>query len=441
MRANFTLKSIVPRGLYGRAALILLVPIVTVQLVVSVVFIQRYYDSVTRQMTDSLLLELREVVRRVEAAPSPDAARRAAAPLTEALNLTLRLPDPDAPAADRRDMADLTGRALIDALHGGLTGLRGVDLTENDDNVHLGIATRHGMMALEFRRTRVTARNPHQLLVWMLGTGVLITMIAFVFLRNQMRPITRLADAAEAFGKGRVIDYRPAGAREVRAAGAAFLEMRARILRHIEQRTLILSGVSHDLRSPLTRLRLALSMGEETEDSRAMIRDLEEMEETLDRFLDFARGDTLDEPAEVDAGALLARCVAHLREPGRVELTAPPAELPAVMLRPAAVERALINLLQNALRHGVRVRAGLELRPGALVVSIEDDGPGIPPERREEALRPFIRLDAARNQDRGTGVGLGLAIAADIARRHGGALHLGESADLGGLSARFEVAR
>ena len=437
--SRYSIKALLPRGLYGRAALILLVPVVTLQLVVSVVFIQRYYESVTRQMTRSVVLELGRIVEVIGVAPGPAEADRAADVLAAPLDIAVSVPAPSPLTGRRLDFFDLSGRALIDELDDRLPALTGVDLGQ-DGRVHLTIESRHGPVAISFDRGRVTARNPHQLLVWMLFTGALMSLIAILFLRNQLRPITRLAKAAKAFGKGEVIDYHPSGALEVRAAGTAFLEMRARILRHIEQRTRMLSGVSHDLRSPLTRLRLALSMSEDSEETRAMARDLAEMEAMLDSFLDFARGEALDDPAEVAPAAPLAAAVERLRNQGdgRVTLDVPDTAPPA-RLRAGALERALLNLLQNALRHGGQVRAGLDIRARSLVYRIEDDGPGIPPERRDEALKAFVRLDPARNQDRGTGVGLGLAIAADIARQHGGVLRLGESAALGGLSAEIEL--
>jgi len=435
------MKAVLPRGLYGRAALIMLVPVVTLQLVVSVVFIQRYYESVTRQMTRGLMLEVGRIADLIEAAPTPPEARRAATRLAAPLDIAVSLPARTPLADYRLDFLDLSGRALIDELREGLPGLNGVDLSR-DGRVRLTLDSRHGPVGISFDRSRVTARNPHQLLVWMLFTGLLMSLIAILFLRNQLRPITRLAAAAKAFGKGEVTDYHPSGALEVRAAGTAFLEMRARILRHIEQRTRMLSGVSHDLRSPLTRLRLALSMSDETDETRAMARDVAEMEDMLDSFLDFARDEALDDPVEVAPAEPLAAAVGRLRAEGegRVMLEVPDIA-PQARLRAGALERALLNLLQNAVRHGEHVRAGLEIRPRSLVYRIEDDGPGIAPGKRDEALKPFVRLDPARNQDRGTGVGLGLAIAADIARQHGGVLRLEESAALGGLAAEIELPR
>ncbi len=263
--------------------------------------------------------------------------------------------------------------------------------------------------------------------------GLFMTWVAYIFLRNQLKPIRRLALASEAFGKGQVVEYHPSGATEVRSAGRAFLDMRGRIEAMIEQRTLMLSGVSHDLRTPLTRMKLGLSMLEQDGDVAALLRDVEEMEALLATFLDFARGEALDDPVLTDPVALAGRIVGDAKRiGGRVALAAPDRAVP-VLLRPQAVRRCLSNLLSNALRYGSTARLTVVLTERAIRFTVEDDGPGIPPERRAEALMPFARLDAARNQDKGSGVGLGLAIARDIAQRHGGSLSLRDSADLGGL--------
>ena len=431
------IKQGLPRGLYGRAALILIVPVVVLQLVVSAVILQRHFEGVTRQMTASVAAELR-LIHDVLGEGGRGAARAVAGPLG------VRLGDATGPRAGvDRVWWDLSGRAVVATLRETVPAVDAIDLRRNDRQVFVTMDGPAGPVELAFPRSRVSASNPHQLLVWTIAMGLLMTAIAYVFLRNQLRPITRLARVASEFGKGRTLPYRLAGAAEVRAAGQAFLNMRARIERQIEQRTLMLSGVSHDLRTPITRMRLELGMMQAApEEVAALARDIDEMETLLDGFLDFARGTAGDAPVPTDPADLLSAVVEDARRAGReVALYLPDAPCRPVPMRPQAVRRALMNLVSNALRYGRRAEARLVVGPDTVTVRIEDDGPGIAPEDRGRAVRPFVRLDAARNQDRGSGVGLGLAIAQDVARSHGGSLQLSRSARLGGLAVAFVVPR
>lgn len=431
------LKQFMPRSLYGRAALILLVPIVTLQLVVSVVFIQRHFNRMTVQMTQAVVAELTVLVHAAEKAVTPAAALAAISPVADPLEM--RVEFADIAVATRMRLTDFTAPRVERTLREGLPALTGVDLRAVDQGVLVGVTTRHGVMQVEFSRLRVSASNPHQLLVLMVVTGFLMTVIAYLFLRNQLRPIRRLARAAEAFGKGQVVPYHLSGATEVRSAGKAFLDMRSRIERQIEQRTLMLSGVSHDLRTPLTRMRLALSMLDD-ESREDLEHDVDDMERLVDGFLGFARSEAQEDPPElVDPTEIVQHLVKNATRAGQVVTLGELAEPGPRPLRRAALERALENLLGNAARYGTRARLSLVTGRGDLRFVVEDDGPGIDADAREEALKPFARLDASRNQDSGSGVGLGLAIANDIARGHGGHLRLGDSADLGGLKVELVV--
>ncbi|MEZ5714888.1 MAG: ATP-binding protein [Paracoccaceae bacterium] len=429
------LKRYMPRSLYGRAALILILPVVSLQLVVSVIFVQRHFEGVTRQMSRSASREIRLVADAYDLR-----GLQPAETLAGALDIDLSAAVPDeVPSFNLRRWYDFSGSIMLEEFERLVPGLIAVELPD-DSVVRLFVETETGPITLSFDRLRVSARNPHQLFANMLVFGVLLTVIAFIYLRNQLRPIKRLARAAEAFGRGRHVPYRPTGAIEVRAAGNAFLDMRSRIERQIEQRTLMLSGVSHDLRTPLTRLRLGLSLLDE-DDRAPLERDVDEMQRLLDEFLSFVRDASEGEAEPVDPVALVRQIVEDCQRAGDpVELRLASGD-GTVALRPVAIRRAVENLIVNAVRYGHRAEVSVELTDKSLRIRVEDDGPGIPPERREEAMRPFTRLDEARNQNKGSGVGLGLSIAVDVARAHGGVLRLGESEALGGLRADIVIAR
>ena len=434
------LKSYMPRSLYGRAALILVVPVVTLQLVVTIIFVQRHFEGVTEQMTSGVRDEIGLVLSQADWS-GPEAALAAMEPFAKPMDYELRWPDPsEIPESDIRRIYDFSGIVVMRELREKKLTVPVMALP-NDRDVMLYVSTPLGLLELIFERKRVSASNPHQLIVNMILFSLIMTPIAYVYLRNQLRPITRLAVAAEAFGKGRVVPYSPSGAVEVRAAGKAFLEMCARIERQIEQRTLMLSGVSHDLRTPLTRLRLGLAMSSD-EDSEDMLRDVAEMERMLDEFLAFARGDAEAGEAELtDPMALVRQIVEDAQRAGTpVELIRTEGD-GEVALKPGGIRRAVENLINNAVRYGSRAEVSVVLTDKSLRIRVEDDGPGIPKDQRDAAMRAFVRLDEARNQNEVAGVGLGLAITTDIARAHGGVLRLGTSDHLGGLRADIVIAR
>jgi two-component system osmolarity sensor histidine kinase EnvZ len=271
----------------------------------------------------------------------------------------------------------------------------------------------------------------------MVGTSLVLIFIAIIFLRNQIRPILRLAEVANAFGKGREIkDFRPRGAIEVRQAAFAFLEMKRRIERQIEQRTTMLAGVSHDLRTILTRFKLELAILEDNPDTVALRRDVEEMQRMLEAYLAFARGDVGEQPSLVDISEMLQEFASNAERRGkraRASFSGPP----IVQLRADAFKRCVGNLVANATRYGNTVEISGTREPRWLTIIVDDDGPGIPANKRDDVFRPFLRLDDARNQNEG-GTGLGLAIARDIAGSHGGDILLAES-PLGGLRATIRV--
>ncbi|MEL7215618.1 MAG: ATP-binding protein [Pseudomonadota bacterium] len=441
MRALSTwTQRLLPRKLFARTLLILVVPVLGVQLVLAAVFIQRHFEGVTRQMASAAGAEMNLLLNMLEQR-GPDALLAETGAL--GLEKTWLPSDTIAPGA-KLGWLDVSGRELARVLGSTITSPIFVDTVSERKIVRVDIDAPGGVLSVRVPDNRLMASNPHLLFTWMLFTSVVLLAISIVFLRNQVRPIRDLARAAEAFGKGHRRPFRPRGAEEVRRAGAAFISMRQRIERQIESRTTMLSGVSHDLRTPLTRMRLALEIAEPGPETDELLQDLAEMERMIEGFLAFARGEGSEASETVDCVKLIERLVADCRRAGLgLELSLDIAEStqPMLRLRPLAVTRALQNLLNNAHRYGTTVRLSLVLTDTSFEVSIEDDGPGIAPDLRQDAVQPFTRLDASRNQDGGGGVGLGLSIAVDVARSHGGALTLEESPDLGGLRAVFRLPR
>lgn len=441
--AWLTSRKVLPRSLFGRALTILLVPIVALQLLVGLVFFQRHYQRVTEQMTRNVAYELAYAVNEIDTSPDPAQTALVVTQLARPLELWLTVdPGETLVPGVKRDFIDFTGGKVAETFEASLRRPLAIDLSDPHSAV-IRMQTRAGVMEASVPRDRLSVSNPHQLLVLMIVAAFLLTAVAVVFLRNQVRPIRALAEAAEAFGKGRSVPFRPSGAEEVRRAGAAFLSMRSRLERQIEQRTQMLSGVSHDLRTPLTRMKLTLALMDDTEEARDLLQDTDQMERMLGEFLAFARGDGLEETVPTDPFDLAESVADDARRTGTtVEITTSGQATEALVpLRAGAVGRALTNLVGNAARHAQRVHLAVRLTDKWLTYVVEDDGPGIPEHERARALQPFTRLDAARPQAEGGHVGLGLSIAMDVARSHGGSLELGESAELGGLRATFRVPR
>lgn len=442
---RLSIKPYLPKSLFGRAALILITPVIVVQFLVSVVFIQRHYESVTEQLTSAVVRDMAVLLPLI----AQDMASPAAQDMARAFDIAVSpVAAADVPSMDARAAFDVAGRAIVTTLRGQIAQTAALDLRSDLGYVTIYLARpQGGALRLDIPRGRFTASNPHQLLVLMVFAGAVMTLIAFVFMRNQLTPITRMALAAEAFGRGQHVPYTPRGATEMRAAGQAFLAMRARIERQIESRTLMLSGVSHDLRSPLTRLKLGLALLPEDDDTRALMSDIADMERLLNEFLAFARGDAMEETVLADPAEVLRAAVARAQRSGlgagqgadlRLGEIAP---APPCLMRPDALGRALDNLIGNAQRFGTLIEVSLLVFSESLRFVIEDNGPGIPADKRLRATEPFARLDAARNPNQGGGVGLGLAIAVDVARSHGGELTLTDSPRLGGLRAELRIAR
>jgi two-component system osmolarity sensor histidine kinase EnvZ len=411
-----TVKRWLPASLYGRALLIIILPIALMQIAVTWVFFDAHWQTVTGRLSQGLAGDIAWVVEAYEEDPTALPALAARADRTLGLSVDLK-PGRTLPTTERSSFLRVRAldRTLRGALEERLSDPFWFDTTRYAGHVDIRVRVPEGVLQFYAARERASATRAHIFVLWMAGATILLTAVAILFIKNQVRAIERLAAAAEAFGKGADARLKPHGAREVRQAARAFLDMRERIARHIDQRTALLASVSHDLRTPLTRLKLELALARPSKKLEAMKRDVLEMEHMIDEYLAFARGEGGEEVETVGLRGLLDEVGEGARRAGaQVTIHADAALTCAV--RPNALKRALANLVMNAAVHGERVEvAAVPRAAGGVEVTVDDDGPGIAPDRYEDAFKPFSRLDESRNQN-AKGVGLGLAIARDVAR-------------------------
>ena len=429
------IKRWLPTSLFGRSLLIIILPIALMQIAVTWVFFDAHWQTVTSRLSDGLAGDIAWAVESYQEDPSPASLARISDRAQDSMSLSIALsPIRTLPPRRPTSVFGALDRSLDRALSEHLELPYWFDTVRFPGYVDIRVRVRGQVMRIIAPADRAWATQGGIFVLWMIVTTLLLTAIAILFIRNQVRAIERLATAAEAFGKGGdVADFKPYGAREVRQAAQAFLAMKSRIQRHLEQRTAMLASVSHDLRTPLTRLKLELALADPSSRVEAMKTDLSEMEHMIDEYLAFARGEG-GETVEVTMLRDLIQEVSEgaARAGAEVSIEADPALSLAV--RPNALKRALSNLVMNAAVHGERiVISAVQTPAGGAEIIVDDDGPGIPAERYEEAFRPFNRLDESRNQN-DKGVGLGLAIARDVARSHGGELSLDRS-PMGGLRA------
>lgn len=428
------LKPLTPRSLNGRFVLIIITPVILIQIASTWLYMERYSQQVTRRLSASVAGEIAFLIEEADALADGAATSNLFRLAEKHKKLTVRLePEATLPTRQPEVFFSFISAIMREQLETIIQRPIWFDLEKRPSIVEIQVQLEDAVMVIELRRSRIIATNWHNFLAWMVVATVLFLSIAILFLRNQVRAILRLGLAAESFGKGRdVPDFKPAGAREVRNAASAVIEMRDRINAHVMQRTEMLAGVSHDLRTPITRMKLQLAMLGASPDIEDMKADLQEMEYMLQEYLDFARGQAGEESAPQDIAAILGeiKTSAHIRGHD-IEIEAPMlAEFP---VRRTAFKRCITNLVNNASAFGTQVKVSATHDENGITICVEDNGPGIPAHRREEAFRPFHRLDEGRNLDHG-GSGLGLAIARDIARAHGGDIELGD-APLGGLMA------
>ncbi len=431
-------KGFMPTGLYARSLLIIATPMVILQSVVAFVFMERHWNTVTYRLSAAVTQDIAALIDVHNNFPQDAGRTQLRRIAQERLGLVVDfLPVNDMPPPGPKPFFSLLDQALSVEIGKQIRRPFWIDTVGRSNLVEIRIKLDDTVMRVFARRSAAYASNSEIFLLWMVGTSLVLLGVAILFLRNQIKPILALADAAESFGKGRdVPGFRPRGAREVRRAALAFIEMKRRIERTLEQRTTMLAGVSHDLRTILTRFKLELAFLEGSPEVEALKKDVDEMGRMLEAYLAFARGDTGEQPGPTDMAAFLEELRSDAERHGHKASVVFHGH-PVVTVRPAAFKRCLANLVSNAARFADAIAITGHRDHRWLTVTVDDDGPGIAPELREEVFKPFLRLDDARNQDEG-GTGLGLAIARDIARSHGGDISLNES-PMGGLRATVRV--
>ena len=438
IRRDPWIKRVLPRTMFGRSLLIVVMPLILLQAIATWVFYDRHWAAVSWRLSAAVASDIGLLIDALKLADSPaETARlleraKAQTDLDVTIGRTKTLP-PVLPATGR-----LVEDQLSQAIEGRLNYPFRIDLLE-DGGAEIKVQLSNGGLSVGVPRNRLYSSTTYIFVMWMLGSSLVLLAVATVFLRNQVKSLRRLAEAADSFGKGRAVpSFKVEGAVEIRRAAIAFMTMRDRLQRQVRERTQMLAGVSHDLRTPLTRMKLALEMLGNDPAVTELKSDVAEMEHMVHGYLDFVRGEGTEASVETDISLLIEDLAADLRREGTPLTVTPPPEF-LMPVRPNALRRCLGNLIGNARRHASHVwLTGIVVADG-IDILVDDDGPGIPPANRARVFRPFVRLDASRNPLTG-GVGLGLTIARDVARSHGGDVRL-ETSPQGGLRARVHLPR
>ena len=439
-KAKNRIKNILPQTLFGRALLIIVTPLILMQAISTFIFFDRHWDTMTRRLAHTLAGDIAFIVDSLTPLPKQLDLNQIFLKADDILHI--RLTDsPEEILVKKKAFQqwDRVRKSLQDALKERVRRPFSIDTIKKDRRIEIKVQLPQGLLNVNVHEKRLYSSTPYIFLMWMIGSSLVLFAIAIIFMRNQIRPIRRLAIAARSFGMGRgSSEIKPSGAKEVRQATQAFRQMRERISRQFAQRTEMLAGVSHDLRTPLTRMKLQIEMLERTPETRELQDDIQEMERMIDGYLTFARGEGSESLSKINLASLIEEIISTERRDGSViNFVNKSKTIKSVTLRPQAIKRAITNLIINSKKYAETVKVEFEYNSEHAIITIDDNGPGIKPEHRDDVFKAFFRLDPSRNTDTG-GTGLGLTIAKDIVQSHGGDLLLSE-ASLGGLRATITL--
>ena len=439
-KAKNRIKNILPQTLFGRALLIIVTPLILMQAISTFIFFDRHWDTMTRRLAHTLAGDIAFIVDSLTPLPKQLDLNQIFLKADDILHIRLTY-SPEEILVKKKAFQqwDRVRKSLQDALKERVRRPFSIDTIKKDRRIEIKVQLPQGLLNVNVHEKRLYSSTPYIFLMWMIGSSLVLFAIAIIFMRNQIRPIRRLAIAARSFGMGRgSSEIKPSGAKEVRQATQAFRQMRERISRQFAQRTEMLAGVSHDLRTPLTRMKLQIEMLERTPETRELQDDIQEMEKMIDGYLTFARGEGSESLSKINLASLIEEIISTERRDGSViNFVNKSKTIKSVILRPQAIKRAITNLIINSKKYAETVKVEFEYNSEHAIITIDDNGPGIKPEHRDDVFKAFFRLDPSRNTDTG-GTGLGLTIAKDIVQSHGGDLLLSE-ASLGGLRATLTL--
>ena len=439
-KAKNRIKNILPQTLFGRALLIIVTPLILMQAISTFVFFDRHWDTMTRRLAHTLAGDIAFIVDSLTPLPKQLDLNQIFLKADDILHIRLTY-SPEEILVKKKPFQqwDRVRKSLQDALEERVRRPFSIDTIKKERRIEIKVQLPQGLLNVNVHEKRLYSSTPYIFLMWMIGSSLVLFAIAIIFMRNQIRPIRRLAIAARSFGMGRgSSEIKPSGAKEVRQATQAFRQMRERISRQFAQRTEMLAGVSHDLRTPLTRMKLQIEMLERTPETRELQDDIHEMEKMIDGYLTFARGEGSESLSKINLASLIEEIISTERRDGSlINFVNKSKTIKSVTLRPQAIKRAITNLIINSKKYAETVKVEFEYNSEHAIITIDDNGPGIKPEHRDDVFKAFFRLDPSRNTDTG-GTGLGLTIAKDIIQSHGGDLLLSE-ASLGGLRATITL--